>query len=102
MAVKGKAPEGGRIDPAVPSTRQRRGAAPEPAPMLTEREIQVLALVVQGLTNKAIAAEILTSEKTVEYHLHNVYAKSGRNSRVTVTVWALQHGLELLTRESPS
>ena len=47
----------------------------------TEREQDVVALVRKGLTNKEIAAEMYVSEKTVEYHLRNVYGKLGISSR---------------------
>jgi ATP/maltotriose-dependent transcriptional regulator MalT len=48
---------------------------------LTEREQDVVALVRKGMTNKEVAAEMYVSEKAVEYHLRNVYAKLGISSR---------------------
>lgn len=69
---------------------------------LTARELQILQLVLAGYTNKAIAAEISISEKTVEYHLDNIYTKIGIRSRVMAGIWALQQGLETETREIPS
>ena len=44
---------------------------------LTFREIESLQLLITGKTNKAIAREMLISEKTVEFHLDNIYNKSG-------------------------
>jgi DNA-binding NarL/FixJ family response regulator len=69
---------------------------------LTPRELEILRLVLEGRTNKAIAAEIFVSEKTVEFHLDNLYTKIGVRTRLMASVWAIQQGIELETRESPS
>ncbi len=69
---------------------------------LTRRELQVLQLLLLGFTNKAIAAEILVSEKTVEFHLDHIYTKIGVRTRLMAGVWAMQHGVESNTREIPS
>ena len=52
---------------------------------LTERERDVTALVVQGRSNKEVAAELFLSEKTIESTLTRVYAKLGVRSRVELT-----------------
>ena len=64
---------------------------------LTQRELQILQLVIEGKTNKAIAREIQISEKTVEFHLDNVYSKIGARTRLLAGIWALQHGIEVET-----
>ena len=69
---------------------------------LTPRELEILELVVAGYTNKAIAAEIYVSEKTVEFHLDNIYTKLGVRTRLMAGIWAMQQGIELETREIPS
>jgi DNA-binding NarL/FixJ family response regulator len=69
---------------------------------LTPREIEILQLVLAGQTNKAIAAEIGICEKTVEFHLDNIYTKVGVRTRILAGVWALQQGIEMETREIPS
>lgn len=69
---------------------------------LTPRELEILQLVLAGYTNKAIAAEIFISEKTVEFHLDNLYTKIGVRTRLMAGVWAMQQGIELETRETPS
>ena len=69
---------------------------------LTQRELQILQLVIAGKTNKAIAYEIQISEKTVEFHLDNVYSKLGARSRLMASIWALQHGINTEPREIPS
>ena len=69
---------------------------------LTRRETEILQLVLAGWTNKAIAAEICVSEKTVEFHLGHIYTKIGMRTRMQAGVWALQQGAEVEAREIPS
>ena len=60
---------------------------------LTCREYEILQLVLAGYTNKAIAAEIYISEKTVEFHLDHIYNKIGVRTRVMASVWAMRQGI---------
>jgi len=69
---------------------------------LSPRELEIIQLVLAGKTNKAIACEIFISEKTVEFHLDNIYTKLGVRTRLMAGLWALQQGIELDTREFPS
>ena len=69
---------------------------------LTRREVQVLQLVLAGRTNKSIAAKIHVSEKTVEFHLNNIYTKVGVRTRVLAGVWAIGQGVEVETDQFPS
>ena len=69
---------------------------------LTSREMEILQLVLAGRTNKAIAAIMYISEKTVEFHLSHIYTKIGMRSRTLAGMWALQQGLRTKTREIPS
>ena len=70
---------------------------------LTPREVEILQLVLAGRTNKAIAAEIYISEKTVEFHLAKLYAKLGVRTRILAGVWAIQQGMDKnKTREIPT
>ena len=69
---------------------------------LTARELEILQLVIAGKTNKAIGNQIYISEKTVEFHLDNIYSKIGARSRLMAGIWALHHGIEVETREIPS
>jgi DNA-binding CsgD family transcriptional regulator len=64
-----------------------------PAGGLTPREVQVLRLVATGKTNRAIAAELLLSERTVDRHVSNIFTKLGVSSRAAATAWAYQHQL---------
>ena len=61
--------------------------------LLTPREHQGLNMVVSGETNKAIAAELFISERTVDRHMSNIYAKLGVPSRAAATAHAYEHGL---------
>lgn len=61
---------------------------------LTPRELEILELVLSGKTNKAIAYEIAVSEKTVEFHLNNIYNKTGARTRLMAGIWALQNGIK--------
>ena len=60
---------------------------------LTAREIQVLVLVATGKTNRAIAAALVISEKTVARHVSNIYDKIAVSSRAAATAYAYEHGL---------
>jgi DNA-binding NarL/FixJ family response regulator len=60
---------------------------------LTDREREVLALLAEGLSNKAIAARLYLSVRTVEGHLANLYSRLGIHSRTEAMRFAIQHNL---------
>jgi DNA-binding CsgD family transcriptional regulator len=60
---------------------------------LTPRELQVLRLVAAGETNKAIAAGLVLSERTIDRHVSNIFAKLGVSSRTAATAYAYKHQL---------
>jgi DNA-binding CsgD family transcriptional regulator len=60
---------------------------------LSRREVEVLALVAAGKTNRAIAAELVISEKTVARHVSNIFTKLELSSRAEATGYAYKHGL---------
>jgi DNA-binding CsgD family transcriptional regulator len=60
---------------------------------LTPRELQVIRMVAAGKTNKAIAAELFLSEKTVDRHVSNILTKLDVPSRAAATAYAYQHQL---------
>jgi DNA-binding CsgD family transcriptional regulator len=88
---------------AAAAVYRKLGAAPDLARLapassnalhgLTRRELQVLRLVAGGDTNKAIAAELFLSDRTVERHLSNIFTKLDLSTRAGATAWAYQHGL---------
>ncbi|MBN2394065.1 MAG: protein kinase [Anaerolineae bacterium] len=59
---------------------------------LTPREIDVIRLLAEGLSNKEIAQQLFISSRTVNYHLDNIYSKLGVNSRTEAAIYALRHG----------
>ena len=60
---------------------------------LSDRELEVLQLVVAGKTNAAIAAELFISERTVHRHVSNILSKLGVPSRTAAATYALRHEL---------
>ncbi|WAM19941.1 LuxR C-terminal-related transcriptional regulator (plasmid) [Rhodococcus sp. JS3073] len=59
---------------------------------LTKRERQVAGLVAEGLTNKAIAAQLVISQRTAQGHVEHVLAKLGFTSRAQIAAWVVEHG----------
>jgi DNA-binding CsgD family transcriptional regulator len=60
---------------------------------LTQRELEVLRHLAAGETNKAIAAELVLSVRTVDRHVGNIYSKLRVSSRAAATAYAHEHGL---------
>ncbi len=75
----------GAVDPREIPAPDRFGLSP--------RELEVLRLVVQGRTNRQIAAELVISEHTVARHLQNLFGKLGVGSRTAASTLALEHAL---------
>lgn len=79
------------------TARLMRGmAAPtnnQPRVSLTDREASLLTLVAQGLSNRAIAQELLVSENTVKYHIKNILQKLNVQNRTEAVTQAIQAGL---------
>ncbi len=78
--------------PAARSQSVGGGAVHEPD-RLTEREVEVLRLVVGGLRNKEIAAALGISENTTKFHLRNILEKLHAGSRTEVAARAVREGL---------
>jgi DNA-binding NarL/FixJ family response regulator len=74
---------------ALPAGTARAGRAAG----LTAREVDVIRLVAAGETNRAIAAGLFLSEKTVARHVANIYVKLGISSRAAATAYAYEHRL---------
>jgi ATP/maltotriose-dependent transcriptional regulator MalT len=60
---------------------------------LTAREVEVLRLVAQGLTNEQVAQQLVISPRTVDTHLTSIYSKIGVSSRSAATRYAMEHHL---------
>ena len=87
FAQLGAAPELARVATLTRDTTEAAGHG------LTARELQVLRLVATGKTNRAIAADLLLAEKTVDRHVTNIFAKLGVSSRTAATAYAYEHQL---------
>jgi HD-GYP domain-containing protein (c-di-GMP phosphodiesterase class II) len=60
---------------------------------LTGREVDVLRLLARGMSSKDIAARLGVTPKTARNHIEHIYTKTGATSRVTASLFAIQHGL---------
>ena len=60
---------------------------------LSEREREVVALIVQGKTNRKIAEELFITEKTVGHHVSRILAKLALSSRTQLSAYAIEHRL---------
>jgi ATP/maltotriose-dependent transcriptional regulator MalT len=87
FAELGAAPDLARVD----SLARRKHTADTHG--LTARELQVLHLVAAGRTNKAIAAELVVSERTIDRHVSNIFSKLHVSSRTAATAYAYEHRL---------
>lgn len=69
---------------------------------LTRREVEIAALVAQGLTNKAIGRQLFISERTVDNHVQHIYNKISVDSRPELALWMRERGLlsESVSRKS--
>jgi len=80
--------------------RQVRPAAqPAAATVLSARECEVLALVVDGYSNREIAEELGIARNTVKNHLRHILAKLGVRNRTQAAAYAVSHGLVCLSPE---
>lgn len=96
------------LSPAIAAKLVRRfDVSPDPQEVgvfyeeLTPRELDVLRLASEGLSNKEIAATLILSEKTVKNRISNIFAKLRVNDRTQAVLRALRTGLVQLQDEGP-
>lgn len=70
----------------------REGKPKSNSGVLTEREIEVIQLIADGLTTKDIATRMNIADRTVEFNVSNIYDKLGVKTRPAVVLWAQEHG----------
>jgi DNA-binding NarL/FixJ family response regulator len=70
-----------------------RARAERPETQLSERELDVLRCVAEGLPNKLVAQRLGISEKTVKAHLTRIFQQLGVTDRTQAALWAKEHGL---------
>ena len=85
--------DGEAVDAVLSAAGHRRLRRREGPAGLTGREVEVLTLVAQGLSNKQIAQRLVISPKTAGNHIEHIYAKIGAGNRAAASLFALQHGL---------
>lgn len=85
--------QGARLDDATPVPPSRLGVRPDEVG-LTERQAQVLALMVRGLSNRDIADQLALSEGTVKIHATAVFKALGVNSRTQALVAVARYGID--------
>jgi DNA-binding NarL/FixJ family response regulator len=88
-AARGESP----LDPRAARTILSARSEPDPLAVLSAREREVLALLLEGLPNKLIARRLEISEKTVKSHLTRVFREIGVTDRTQAALWAERHGL---------
>jgi DNA-binding CsgD family transcriptional regulator len=82
------------VDAVLTAAGHRVQQRPHELPAgLTERELEVLLVLVRGESNQEIAQDLGISAKTVGRHIEHVYQKAGVRSRAAATVWAFEHDL---------
>ena len=87
------------IDPVLAASIFPSGDRPPAEPLLEEltpRELEVLQLLADGLTNRAIADRLQISEHTVKFHVNTILGKLGAQGRTEAVVRAIRQGLVLL------
>jgi DNA-binding NarL/FixJ family response regulator len=91
--ARGESPLHPRAARVLLSARRPASPAAGDATVLTEREVEVLRLVRQGLANKQIARRLGITERTVKAHLSSVFQRLGVADRTQAALWAERHGL---------
>jgi DNA-binding NarL/FixJ family response regulator len=81
------------LDEFARMSREGTGKPPGPEDELTDREREVLRLVVDGATNREIGAQLFISENTVSFHMKNILAKLHLKNRAQAAAFAIRAGL---------
>jgi DNA-binding NarL/FixJ family response regulator len=78
--------------PAPPGSAPA-GRPPDPPDGLTQREVEILGLIAQGLTNGEIADRLFLSNHTIKTHINRIFAKTGSRDRVAAIAYAKRHAI---------
>jgi DNA-binding NarL/FixJ family response regulator len=93
-AARGESP----LDPRAARTVLTARHEPDPLATLSDREREVLQLLLEGLPNKLIARRLEITEKTVKSHLTRIFREIGVTDRTQAALWAERNGLGPGTR----
>jgi HD-GYP domain-containing protein (c-di-GMP phosphodiesterase class II) len=85
--------EGPSVEAVLGAAGHRPARRREGPAGLTERELDVLALLARGLSSKEIAARLTITPKTARNHTEHIYAKIGTSNRASASLFAMRHGL---------
>lgn len=77
---------------ALAALAQAGPSSSRPLDALSDRELDILRLLAQGLTNKDIAQALFLSVRTVDAHLRSIFTKLSLRSRTEAALWAVKHG----------
>ena len=94
-AIRLIARHGSAFDARSSAAMMRAIHAPQARPPLTERELSVLRLVANGLSNRGIGAQLHLSETTVKFHVRNIMRKLDATSRAEAVYKATKNGMDL-------
>ncbi|MCY1518996.1 HTH-type transcriptional regulator MalT [compost metagenome] len=83
----------GRMPESEEASAARRRGGPKASVALTQRELEILSLVAQAMSNKRIALTLNITVETVKWNLRNIFAKLGVSSRYHAMVWAREQAL---------
>jgi len=80
-------------DPSAAPGPAAAARPPEPPDGLTQREVEILSLIAQGLTNGEIAGRLFLSNHTIKTHINRIFAKTGSRDRVAAVGYARHHNI---------
>jgi DNA-binding NarL/FixJ family response regulator len=75
----------------MPPSRPEPTAAAAPPDGLTQREVEILGLIADGMTNPEIAAQLFLSNHTIKTHIGRIFAKTGSRDRAAAIGYAHRH-----------
>ena len=93
LLAAASAPPASGAEAASPAAGVRPGQAPALPDGLTQREVEILGLIAQGLTNAEVAERLFLSNHTVKTHINRIFAKTGSRDRVAAIGYAQRHGI---------
>jgi len=82
-----------RVLTRMAQERSKKAQAEHMASLLTPRELEVLALLAEGLSNRMIARRLVVSPRTADTHVHNLLTKLGAHSKLEAVVTGIKWGL---------
>jgi DNA-binding NarL/FixJ family response regulator len=92
-AAAGSAAASSAASPPSAAEPRAVARAAEPPDGLTHREVEILSLIAQGLTNPEIAGRLFLSNHTVKTHINRIFAKTGSRDRVAAIAYAQRHNI---------